>query len=73
MLNDINKSVVRYSGEKEALLIVSSMLVLNDIDFIFHKDNEGYIRTIDMIDNKKMRTMHKELLEKHPTIEIKIW
>ncbi|GIP14730.1 hypothetical protein J40TS1_03720 [Paenibacillus montaniterrae] len=67
------KSVIRYSGEKEGLSAVSSMLIQNKIDFIYHKENGGYIRTIDMVDNKQMIAMNKELAEQHPSLEIKIW
>lgn len=33
----------------------------------------GYIRTIDMVDNENMMTMHKELFDKHPSVEIRVW
>lgn len=42
-------------------------------DFVYHKENGAYIRTIDMMDNENMRTMHGELLEKHPSVEIRVW
>lgn len=70
---DSNKSVIRYSGEKDGLSAVSTMLIQNGIDFIYHKENGGYIRTIDMVDNKQMIAMNKELAEQHPSLEVKIW
>ncbi|QJC52080.1 hypothetical protein HGI30_11295 [Paenibacillus albicereus] len=73
MFKDRDKAIVRFSGEKEALRAVSSLLVDREVDFVFHKDKGGYLRTIDMLERKAWIALHKELAEKHPALEIKLW